>query len=74
MTKPADAPELPGYAAVAAIAARLGVTRQTVHQMFGAGEFETLVRLGQQYAVEVKELEAMAKKRSFPRGKHTEPA
>jgi len=69
----ANVPVLAGWASVAEIRSRLGVSRQTVHQMFRNAEFKTIHRIGSIYVVETSELESMAEQREFPRSKNSVP-
>lgn len=60
-----EVPHLKGWAGVDEVRAALGVSRQTIHLMFGRGEFKTLRRVGSVYVVKVEELEEMKGKRVF---------
>lgn len=75
MSTPDEAPSIPGWTPATEVAEELGVSRQTVNEMFKAGEFKTLHRLGKNkerkpiFAVKTSELEKIKESRSFPRSK-----
>lgn len=71
---PNEAPRVPGWTTATEISEELGVSRQTVNQMFWAGEFKTLHRVGGDskkpfYVVKTSEFEKVKETRAFPRGK-----
>lgn len=72
--KPNEAPRLAGWTTASEIAEELGVSRQTVNQMFWNGEFKSLHRVGSDtrkpmFVVKTKEFEKVRASRVFPRSK-----
>lgn len=72
--KPSDAPRLPGWTTATEIAEELGISRQTVNQMFWNGEFKTLHRVGSDtrkpmFVVKTSEFNKVKSTRVFPRSK-----
>lgn len=70
--KPSEAPHLSGWTTASEIAEDLGISRQTVNQMFWNGEFETLHRVGSDtrkpiFVVATEEYERVKETRTFPR-------
>lgn len=74
---PSEAPRLPGWVTASEVAEELGISRQTVNQMFWAGEFESLHRVGADtrkpmFVVATEEYERIKATRTFPRSRNTE--
>lgn len=72
--KPDEAPRLQGWTTATEIADELGVSRQTVNQMFWNDEFKTLTRIGSDtrkpyFVVKTSEFNKVKAKRVFPRSK-----
>lgn len=72
--KPSEAPRLEGWTTASEIAEELGISRQTVNQMFHNDEFKTLHRVGSDtkkpmFVVSTKEYEKVKETRTFPRSK-----
>lgn len=72
--KPSEAPRLTGWTTASEIAEELGISRQTVNQMFWNGEFKTLHRVGgdekkPMFVVKTSEFEKVKQTRTFPRSK-----
>lgn len=71
---PENCPRLEGWTTATEISDLLGISRQTVNQMFWAGEFGTLHRLGPDsrkpfLVVKTSEFEKIRATRLFPRSK-----
>jgi hypothetical protein len=71
--KPSDAPRLEGWTTATEIADELGISRQTVNQMFWNDEFKTLRRVGPpdtkrpMFVVKTAEFNKVRASRHFPR-------
>ena len=72
--KPSEAPRLEGWTTASEIAEELGISRQTVNQMFHNDEFKSLHRVGSDtkkpmFVVSTKEFDKIKETRTFPRSK-----